>query len=179
MEAIPEITMGNVHNVSIHMGKPAWQRHEIPMTGQGNAHAVEIVLGDTVFDTTCLSVGNPHCIIFSPSIKLNDIHVWGPQIETHPLFPNKINAGFCKIAHPGKIDLVVWERGAALTGACGTGATAAFAAARLRCLVNDTAEVEMPGGTLQFQETGEDIIMTGPTVEVFSGVWTYSEADIA
>ncbi len=179
VDAFPEIIDDKVHRVSVHMGKPVWQRQDIPMTGEGDAHAVKITLDGTVFDTTCLSVGNPHCVIFSPLFETKDIPFWGSLIETHPLFPRKINAGFCRIENPGKIDLVVWERSAGLTNACGTGATAAFAAARLRGLVNDTAEVKMPGGILHFREDSQGIIMTGPAVEVYSGVWHYSESDIA
>jgi len=156
--------------VSVDMGQPVFEAQKIPVKYSGDPLYCQIQLPDQSLDVACLNVGNPHCVIFLSSFTIDDVKNLGPLIEHHPMFPERVNAGFCRIVDRSTIDLTVWERGAGLTGACGTGATAAFAAALRRNLINDQCDVNMPGGTLYFQVASQgNIYMTGPAQFVYSG----------
>ncbi|MBN1296015.1 diaminopimelate epimerase [bacterium] len=167
-------------DVTVNIGRAIWEREALPMTGQGDTVHIAIAAGDRTFDASCLSVGNPHCVLFVTDISDEEILYYGPMIEHHRLFPQRINVGFCSVLNPGRLKLTVWERGAGLTGACGTGATAAFAAATVRGLVRNVCHVEMPGGVLAFQVNAEaDIFMSGPADHVYDGLypWTYTVSE--
>ncbi|MBN1880091.1 diaminopimelate epimerase [bacterium] len=171
-----EVTLGEsddeFNHIGVKMTSPSWQRNDLPMLGDGLAGRMELIAKDRCFDVTCLSVGNPHCVVFLDDYSENDVLLYGPTIENHPWFPKRINACFSQINNRRTIRLTVWERGAGLTGACGTGATAAFAAARQRGLVDDNCTVKMPGGSLEFlQKPDLSIHMFGPAVHVYDGVF--------
>ena len=161
---------GIFQSAEINMGAPRWNRIDLPMTGEGSTLNVPISIHDTTMIGHCVSVGNPHCIIFLDDLSNETIRKFGPAIETYPLFPHRINAGFCKILTREQIQLIVWERGSGLTEACGTGATAAFAVGRKLGLTNRHCTVTMPGGSLTFSENdNHEILMTGPAEIVYSG----------
>ncbi len=162
--------------VGVTLNPPQWDRKTIPMRGEGDARKISIEVLQRTFDATCLSVGNPHCVLFLEEFAETDVLKYGPSIEHHPLFPNRVNAGFCRVLHRNSLTLTVWERGAGLTGACGTGAAAAFAAARERQLVDADCTVQMPGGNLEFhQNTDDSILMSGPATFVYDGVFDAAE----
>ncbi len=163
---------GRVHAIDIDIGKPRWSRSDLPMTGHGEARRIELTIQDTHFDATCLSVGNPHCVLFVEHPSKDLILQMGPLIEHHEWFPQGINVGFCHVLNPHQIELTVWERGAGLTAACGTGAAAAFAASRYRNRVERSTEIQMPGGSLMLQETPNGHLhIIGPATRVFDGYW--------
>lgn len=159
-------------SVSVNIGTASFQRSSLPMIGDGSAEKVNLSVDGRDFDATCVNIGNPHCVIFSGEISIDDVFRYGPQIENHLLFPQKTNVGFCHVRSRSLIELFVWERGAGMTGACGSGAAAAFAASRLRHLVDPHCSVKMPGGILDFhQNTQAELQMIGPATHVYDGIW--------
>jgi diaminopimelate epimerase len=129
-----------------------------------------VMSADREFKITCVSMGNPHAIIFVESVDDLDLEKYGPPIENHSLFPNRINVEFIEIIDRGRIRMRVWERGAGETMACGTGASAAVVAASLHGFTGKKVVVGLLGGELVV-EWNEDnhVWMTGPAVEVFEG----------
>jgi diaminopimelate epimerase len=127
-------------------------------------------------DVTGVSMGNPHAVAFVPDVAAVRLEVVGPQVEHHPAFPARTNFEVCEVLGRGGLRVRVWERGAGITLACGTGACAAVVAARLRGLVDDCVAVELPGGTLLVQWHGgdDDVFLTGPVAHVFDGTWSLS-----
>ena len=123
---------------------------------------------------TCVSMGNPHCITFVDEPTDRWVLQVGPQVETDPHFPRRVNAEFVEVLGPGEIRMRVWERGSGETLACGTGACAAVAVLRRRGKVEASAAVELPGGTLQIDWPGEghELTMTGPAEFVFEGEYS-------
>jgi len=125
------------------------------------------VMGKPVF----VDMGNPHCVFFVDNAEKADIGLAGPQYEYHPAFPNRANIEFVHIINKSTIRARVWERGAGVTQACGSGACAIIAAAFHRGLVDTMVDVELDGGTLHMEIREEDdhVLMTGPVAYVFDG----------
>lgn len=124
--------------VRVDMGAPRLTQGEIPMAGNPAETAVNFPLsaaGQT-FHGTAVSMGNPHLVIFMPDINKVPLSVWGPQLETHPLFPRKTNVEFVQVLDDKTVRMRVWERGAGITQACGTGSCAAAVA----CVLNHKTE---------------------------------------
>ena len=121
-------------------------------------------------------MGNPHATFFVADIAALDISSVGPALEKHPLFPERANIGFAKILSPAKMRLRVWERGAGLTRACGSGACAAVVNAHRRGLIGRTGIVVVDGGELEitWREDGH-VLMTGPVATAFSGTLDLAE----
>jgi diaminopimelate epimerase len=121
-------------------------------------------------DATCCSMGNPHATFFVPDLDMVDMARLGPQLEHHPLFPERANIGFAQVLNEGRIRLQVWERGAGLTLACGSGACATLVAAARRGLTGRTAEILVKHGrlTIEWRADGH-VLMTGPVATSFSG----------
>lgn len=158
------------HKAAINMGRPIWAADDIPIATNLDPENVELFIREQKFKAVCVSVGNPHCILFVPEIVKKEVLIIGPQIEKHDFFPKAINVGFCRLINRKELELAVWERGSGWTEACGSGATAAFAAARKQHLVDTVATVNLPGGSLKLSEsTDGSIIQTGPAQKVFSG----------
>jgi len=122
------------------------------------------------FRATTLSLGNPHCVIFSD--REEEVGEWGPRIENHPLFPQRTNVEFARVVSPDRLVVRVWERGVGETLACGTGACAAVVAGAVTGRTERKARVELPGGELEveWREEGR-VFLTGPAREVFRGVY--------
>lgn len=164
---------GTVKAVRVDMGEPRLAGEQIPVKGFGVEHVVgeEIeVLGER-FKMTCVSMGNPHCVIFVDDISMVDLSRFGSAIETHAIFPRKTNVEFAQILDRSHIRMRVWERGAAITLACGTGTCAVVVAAVLNHFAERSAKVELDGGILEvdWNEDGH-VYMTGAAELVFSGV---------
>ena len=166
----------NNGQITVDMGKPRLSPAEIPttLTGGGNtviAQSLEVA-GKT-WAVTCVSMGNPHCITFVDDVSAIDLEKVGPLFETHVAFPSKINTEFIEVVNPGYLKMRVWERGAGITLACGTGACAALVAAVLNGKCDRTATIELPGGPLKIEWAAADrIFMTGPAMLVFAGAMT-------
>ena len=156
---------------SVNMGKPALDASEIPVIGyEGRVISQPLKVADREFDITCVSMGNPHCVIFVDALEEIALDKLGPAVETHTAFPRKTNVEFAKVLGRDEVRVLVWERAAGATLACGTGACATLVAGVLNGLLDRKATIHLPGGDLliQWLESGE-VLMTGPAEEVFRG----------
>ena len=163
---------GQIRAVCVDMGEPRLKRGEIPMTGNAEEQAVNLplVVGNTTYDITCVSMGNPHCIIFTDEVEELDLQALGRPIETHPLFPRKTNVEFVKVIDRNTLRMRVWERGAGITLACGTGTCATVVAAVLNNKTEREVKVHLDGGDLFIEWRSDNhVYKTGPAVEVFRG----------
>ena len=163
---------GQIEKVRVNMGVPRLTRGEIPMTGDGTSRVVNEPLNilHTTFHITCVSMGNPHCVIFVDDVEKFQVEKYGPLIENHEMFPRRTNVEFVQIISPTEVRQRTWERGAGETLACGTGASAVCVAGVLNELTDKKILNHLSGGDLEL-EWSEDgyLYMTGPAVEVFSG----------
>ncbi|MDD6057860.1 MAG: diaminopimelate epimerase [Clostridiales bacterium] len=152
----------------VDMGIPGFQAGEIPAVGFGEEIVGEsIFFCDNFYNATCVSVGNPNCVILLEEADRKRAMQLGPYVENSKYFPNRINMQLCKVIDFENIQIEIYERGAGYTYASGTGACAAAAASHRMGLIGDRVTVHMHGGTL-FIEFGEDgrIFMTGPVVYI-------------
>lgn len=157
--------------IRINMGKTTFINTEIPVKGQKREVVnEELQIGKEKYKVTCLSIGNPHCVIPAEDISEKKARQLGPLVENHQLFPNRINMQLLKIIDRSNIEIRIWERGAGYTLASGSSACAAAAVAHKLGLSDRRIDVKMPGGTLLI-EIGEDgrIYMTGPVQMIFKG----------
>ncbi|TYP60007.1 diaminopimelate epimerase [Thermosediminibacter litoriperuensis] len=170
----PEIIIKDdlIESVRVDMGCYSLRKKDIPVTGNPDEEAVdlEISVDDRVFKFTGVSMGNPHCVIFVDDVEGFPVERFGPAIERHPLFPKRTNVEFVEVKGQNRLKMRVWERGAGLTMACGTGACASAVAAYKKGIVGPKVTVSLPGGDLfiEIEDNGR-VYMTGPAVEVYSG----------
>jgi len=155
----------------IGMGRATFASAEIPVAGPAREVLGETLdLGDRHFTFSAASVGNPHCVIPLPEISEELARRYGPEIETHPLFPNRINVQFLQVLDRANIRIEIWERGAGYTLASGSSSSAAAVVAHRLGLVDSQVTVHMPGGTLEIQITPDwEITMTGTVTKVSEG----------
>jgi diaminopimelate epimerase len=157
------------------MGEPGLDWTDIPLAEEMDTRGIELQVGPIdapiLHTPGCVSMGNPHVVFFVPDIEAAPVAQVGPMIEHHHLFPEQVNVGFAQIVARDHIALRVWERGAGLTKACGTGACAALVAAARRGLTERKANVEFAGGVLQIEwrESDNHVLMTGPVEVEFTG----------
>ncbi len=161
--------------VKVDMGVPRLLAAEIPTTlvaPDAKVIDVPIEVADRSWSVTCVSMGNPHCITFVEDVLAIDLETVGPQFEHHQAFPQRTNTEFIQVIHSDYVKMRVWERGAGVTLACGTGACAAVVAGVLTGKCDRTTAVELPGGVLQIEwsEVSQRIYMTGPAQRVFTGI---------
>lgn len=161
--------------VEVDMGKPVLKRSAIPMKGKDADTVISerLKVENESFLVTCVSMGNPHCVIFAD--KLADVEVgrWGPAIENHPSFPKKTNVEFVQVIDKGNAVVKVWERGVGETLACGTGACAVLVAGVLNNKLSRKSVMELPGGKLECEWTEDDhVLLRGPATTVFEGKYT-------
>ena len=171
-------TNGKVSSARVNMGRPKLMRSEIPMLGKETQvinETLTISKGIT-FLITCVSMGNPHCVIFVDNFDEVDLPRQGAEIERHHSFPERINVHFVKVHSPKEVTMKTWERGSGVTMACGTGASAVCVAGVLSKKTERKILTHLPGGDLEL-EWAEDgnVYMTGPATEVFTGEWTVSK----
>ena len=167
---------GIVEKVQVNMGAPRLSPGEIPVSlpGEGIVDASLGVL-DREFGITCVSMGNPHCVVFVDDVKNFPVEKYGPPMETHDIFPRRANVEFVQIVNSGEVVQRTWERGAGETLACGTGASAACVAGVLNDLTRRAILVHLSGGDLEIEWKKDDhVYMTGHAVEVFEGEWKMS-----
>ncbi|MGD8450578.1 MAG: diaminopimelate epimerase [Phycisphaerae bacterium] len=165
---------GDVYGVRVAMGRPVLEPQRIPVSLAGDRVVrVPLSLGDLNLTMTCLSMGNPHAVFFTPDLAGVPVADWGPRIETHALFPQRINVHFVQVLSRSRVRMATWERGAGLTQACGTGACAVCVAGVLNDLTERTITAELPGGELElhWDQQSAQVYMTGPATEVFTGTW--------
>ena len=165
---------GSVEQVTVDLGEPALGPASLPVTLAGAQvlnHPLSID-GQT-HHISCVSMGNPHAVIFVDDPRAVDVHGIGRQIEHHPLFPKRTNVEFVRVRRRDLLEMRVWERGSGETLACGTGAAASLVAAVLNGLADRNAVVQLTGGDLQVTWDSRDnhVYQTGPASFVFDGVW--------
>ncbi len=159
---------GEVKLVKVDMGAPDWNRKSLPMTGEGTCINENLQVDDETYKVTCLSMGNPHCVIFVDNVDEFPVEYIGPMIENHEAFPKRTNVGFVQVLSKNELKLRVWERGCGETLACGTGTCAAVAAANKLGKVKDKVTVHVLGGDLQV-EVGKTLFLSGAAEKVFEG----------
>jgi diaminopimelate epimerase len=163
------------HVVSVDMGEPRLRWDQIPLAEEMDTKGIELQVGPIdaphLHTPGCVSMGNPHVVFFVQNVDTAPVREAGSLIEHHPLFPEGVNVGFAEIQARDRIRLKVWERGAGLTTACGTGACAALVAAVRRGLADRKAVLELDGGELviEWRESDNHVIMTGPLEIEFTG----------
>jgi len=157
--------------VTVDMGAPRFRPQDIPFITEARAARYTINVDGKDYPFAVLSMGNPHAVMIVDDILSAPVDTLGPAVERHPCFPERVNVGFMEISDPNRIRLRVFERGAGETLACGSGACAAVVAGRQQGLLDERVLVELPGGSLFIQWSGEghNVMMTGPAVHVFEG----------
>lgn len=165
---------GRVDQVRVDMGEPILEPAKIPVAlGGANVVNAPLPLPDCVLSMTCVSMGNPHAVVYVDDTRRVPLKEWGARIERHPLFPERINAHFVQVIEPGHVRMITWERGTGPTQACGTGAAAVCVAGVLTGRSQRNVRVTLPGGDLQLEwdESSNHVFKTGPATDVFDGVW--------
>jgi diaminopimelate epimerase len=163
-----DTTDGEVTSVKVDMGKPQFNRSQIPMVGEGTFLDQCFDVNGTELRATALSVGNPHCVVFVQDVKSYPVHEFGPLIENHELFPDRVNVEFVQRISRSELKVRTWERGAGETLACGTGACASVAAANRLGIADADMTVHLQGGYLEIAYDGR-IRMSGPAEKAFEG----------
>ena len=166
-----------VRDVRVNMGSPLFAPDLIPVTECESREYVmrePIMVAGKMYEMTCVSMGNPHAVVFVEDLKNFPVEKVGPWFETHPRFPKRINVEFVEVIDKENINMRVWERGTGETLACGTGACASVAACVLNQLTDLKVVVKLLGGQLEvfWDRSANVIYMEGPAVTVFEGEWT-------
>jgi len=164
-----------VKAVKVDMGKPILEREKIPMLGEGRCINEDFRIDGETFKITCLSVGNPHCVVFLEGLDTFPVEKFGPKIENHPLFPKRVNVEFVQVLDKNNLKARVWERGVGETFACGTGACASVVAGKLLGKVAEKCTVHLLGGDLSIEYT-DKILMTGPVEKVYTAELNLEDA---
>jgi diaminopimelate epimerase len=163
---------GKVDTVRVDMGQPILNGKQVPTTvDQDIVKDYPIEVDGREFRFTAVSMGNPHCVIYVDDAINMDLQTWGPKLETHPMFPRKINVEFVTVKSRHYADMRVWERGAGPTLACGTGACATLVASVINGVTEREATISLKGGNLfiEWNEADNHVYMSGPAQEVYKG----------
>ncbi|MCX4327793.1 MAG: diaminopimelate epimerase [Lachnospiraceae bacterium] len=165
---------GNVCVVKVDMGAPVLKPEEIPVVADKEMDTFinqPACIGGREYNITCVSMGNPHAVVFVEDTKNFDIHKYGPLFEASPLFPDSVNTEFVQVISRGEINMRVWERGSGETLACGTGTCASVVACVLNGKTDEEVTVHLLGGDLfiKYDRKKGTVFMTGPAVTVFDG----------
>ena len=174
-DGIKEMTLyrgsdGTVERVRVDMGEPILDRASIPVTGDGDPLHEQLSVAGTQLEAACVSMGNPHAVVFVDDLAGTAFEKLGPALETNERFPAKTNAEFAQVLNDHEVRMRVWERGVGETMACGTGACAVAVAANLRGHTGRNVATHLPGGTLDIEwDDGGRVFMTGPAEEAFEG----------
>lgn len=172
----PELIFSNgtIETVRVDMGEPRLTPKDIPIIGIEDDRVLNVPLSvnNQTLKITGVSMGNPHCITFVDDIDLVNLPLIGPMIETNSIFPKKTNVEFVQILDRKTVRMRVWERGAGITMACGTGACATLVASVLNNKTDRAATVKLDGGDLYIEWASDNhIYMSGPATEVFRGLY--------
>jgi len=167
---IPDVAGGVVARVTVDMGTPEWDGRRIPVDADGEVVERPLTVDGRSWRVTCVSMGNPHCVVFVDDVATLPLETLGPRFAGHPFFPRGVNTEFIRVAARDRLEMRVWERGAGETQACGTGACAAAVAAARTGRAERRATVSLPGGDLLIDWRADDhVLMTGDAVEVYEG----------
>jgi diaminopimelate epimerase len=157
--------------VTVDMGIPDFQPASLPFLAENQAETYNLMVNGAEYAIGAVSMGNPHAVLQVDDVDTADVMNLGAAIEGHQQFPQRVNVGFMQLVNKDEIRLRVYERGAAETLACGTGACAAVAIGRMRGQLNEQVTVRLPGGDLSIRwpGVGQTLLMTGPATTVFQG----------
>jgi diaminopimelate epimerase len=166
-----EVSNGKVQSVDVDMGEPILDPARIPVRFDASTVIdARLEVGGEVHRVTCISMGNPHCVLFVDDVDELDLATIGPRFEHHARFPKRINTEFVQVLSPREVKMRVWERGSGETAACGTGACAAAVAAALTRRTERRVRVHLLGGDLDIVWRSDDhVSMRGEAVEVYTG----------
>lgn len=173
---------GKVERVSVEMGAPILELGQVPVDADAlltlepleRGFAGMLAAGGEVFRAVFVSMGNPHAVIWCEDVATIDLARIGPALERHPAFPRRANIHFVQVHGPTEVTMRTWERGSGMTQACGTGASAVCVAGVVDGRTERTILAHLPGGDLDLSWRDDDqVLMTGPATEVFSGVWRH------
>ena len=172
----PEFNGSEMTYASVSMGYPVFEPSKVPVNlsvGDWPILDYPLTVDGYELELTFVSMGNPHAVAFiDDDVDNFPLESVGPKVENHSLFPNKVNFEITNVLTESHVKTRVWERGSGITMACGTGACAVVAAARLKNLVGDCVDVELPGGVLGVRWPGcGELLMRGPVKTVFKGEW--------
>ena len=172
---------GKVAQVRVDMGEPILEPDKIPVVADTDRvvdQPIE-VCGKT-WRMTCVSMGNPHAVIFVDNVADFELEKYGPHFENHERFPKRTNTEFVEVLSRNEANMRVWERGSAETWACGTGTCASVMACILNGYTDNKVLVHLRGGdlTIEYDEKTNHIFMTGPATEVFNGEYTLPDIDM-
>lgn len=163
------LTADSANSATIDMGRPTQAWEAIPLAYAMDTAALP-VSWDGLSNPAAINIGNPHIVFFVDEVEDIALDTIGPVIENDPLFPERVNVNIATITGPSSLRLRVWERGAGLTLACGTGACATAAVAMARRLVTSPVTVDLPGGRLTITQRNDGhLLMSGPATDVFVG----------
>jgi len=169
-----------VDQVTVNMAEPILELGKIPVDrervvkgSREYEYRISIAQGNELLDALFVSMGNPHVVFFTADVKKVELEKLGPIVERHSAFPKRINAHWAQVHSRNEVTMRTWERGSGITLACGTGACAVGVAGVLRGRTDRKILVHLPGGdlTIEWRESDNNVYMTGPATEVFSGDW--------
>ena len=169
-----------VRQVTVNMGEPILDLPKVPVDREKlvkgmreHEYRLSVAQGNELLDATFVSMGNPHAVMYTPDVKRIELERVGPVVEHHKAFPRRINAHWVQIHSRAEVTMRTWERGSGITLACGTGASAVCVAGVLTGRTDRKILAHLPGGdlTLEWREADNNVYMTGPATEVFSGEW--------
>jgi diaminopimelate epimerase len=171
VEAVCHLVGGRVDQVTVEMGRATFHAPEIPMNGPDReVVAVPLQVGDRFLTVTAVSVGNPHCVIFTDRLDDDEVRQLGPRIETHAAFPNRTNVQFARVLARDRVEIRIWERGAGYTLASGSSSCAVAAAAVRNRLADGRIVIQSPGGELVVEVRDDwSIRLQGPVAEACEG----------
>ncbi len=171
VEAVCHLRDGRVDEVTVEMGRATFRAPEIPMHGPDReVVGVPLQVGDRVLTVTAVSIGNPHCVVFTERLDDDEVRRLGPRIETHPAFPNRTNVQFARVLGPDRVEIRIWERGAGYTLASGSSSCAVGAAAVRNGRAAGSLRIVSPGGELGVEVRPDwSIRLRGPVAEVCEG----------
>jgi len=157
--------------VEVDMGEPRFEGREIPVDADGVVKEHPVDVGEGSVKVTCVSMGNPHAVVFVDDADSYPVAEVGPKVETHPFFPRRTNVEFVQVLGPNRLRMRVWERGSGITQACGSGACAAAVAAHWTGRAERDLDLDLDGGTLsvRWDRESSHVFMTGPATVVFDG----------
>jgi diaminopimelate epimerase len=167
-----KVVDGKVQEVTVDMGAPELLAKKIPVEAtEEQVIDAPIQVDGTEYRMTCVSMGNPHAVVFVENVKEFPLEQIGPLFENHPLFPRRTNTEFIEILNDSEVNMRVWERGSGETLACGTGACASTVACILNHKTKDEITLHLLGGDLRvrWDREADKVYMTGPAAVVFDG----------
>ena len=171
VEAICHLAGERVDQVTVEMGRATFRAPEIPMHGPDReVVSVPLQVGERFLTVTCVSVGNPHCVVFTDALDDDEVRRLGPRIETHAAFPNRINVQFARVLARDRVEIRIWERGAGYTLASGSSSCAVAAASVRNGLADGRITIQSPGGELGLEVRPDwSIRLRGPVAEACAG----------